>query len=95
MFAVFLARPCPFYILDEVEAALDDLNIDRFLQLVGRYSDRAQFIVVTHQKRTMDAADRSTASAWAGDGVSKVVSRRMSTAPSHRADPPAATEAAA
>src|SRR3712207_7960462 len=52
MFAVFLARPCPFYILDEVEAALDDLNIDRFLQLVRRYSDRAQFIVVTHQKRT-------------------------------------------
>ena len=57
MFAVFLARPCPFYILDEVEAALDDVNIDRFLQLVRRYSDRAQFIVVTHQKRTMDAAD--------------------------------------
>ena len=57
MFAVFLARPCPFYILDEVEAALDDINIDRFLQLVRRYSDRAQFIVVTHQKRTMDAAD--------------------------------------
>ena len=57
LFAVFLARPCPFYILDEVEAALDDLNIDRFLTLLRRYADRAQFIVITHQKRTMEAAD--------------------------------------
>src|SRR6202044_2392427 len=54
LFAVFLARPCPFYILDEVEAALDDLNIDRFLALLRQYSSRAQFIVVTHQKRTME-----------------------------------------
>src|SRR5205823_5635918 len=52
LFAVFLARPCPFYVLDEVEAALDDLNIDRFLRLLRRYAQRAQFIVVTHQKRT-------------------------------------------
>ena len=57
VFSVFLARPSPFYILDEVEAALDDANIDRFLQLVRRFSDRAQFVIVTHQKRTMDAAD--------------------------------------
>ncbi len=57
LFAVFLARPCPFYVLDEVEAALDDLNLDRFLALLRRYSDRAQFIVITHQKRTMEAAD--------------------------------------
>jgi chromosome segregation protein len=77
LFAVFLARPCPFYILDEVEAALDDLNIDRFLQLIGRFSDRAQFIVVTHQKRTMDAADCLYGVSMGGDGVSKVVSRRM------------------
>jgi chromosome segregation protein len=78
MFAVFLARPCPFYVLDEVEAALDDLNIDRFLQLVRRYSDRAQFIVVTHQKRTMDAADRIYGVSMGGDGVSRVVSRQLS-----------------
>jgi len=78
MFAVFLARPCPFYILDEVEAALDDLNIDRFLQLLRRYSDRAQFIVVTHQKRTMDAADCLYGVSMGGDGVSHVVSRRLS-----------------
>ncbi|MEA2461942.1 MAG: chromosome segregation protein, partial [Actinomycetota bacterium] len=81
MFAVFLARPCPFYILDEVEAALDDLNVDRFLQLVRRYSDRAQFIVVTHQKRTMDAADRLYGVSMGGDGVSRVVSRKLAGAP--------------
>ena len=77
MFAVFLAKPCPFYILDEVEAALDDANIDRFLQLLRQYCDRAQFIVVTHQKRTMDAADCLYGVSMAGNGVSKVISRRM------------------
>ena len=80
IFAVFLARPCPFYVLDEVEAALDDLNIDRFLQLVKRYSDRAQFIIVTHQKRTMDAADCIYGVSMGADGVSKVVSRRLAGA---------------
>ena len=81
LFAVFLARPCPFYILDEVEAALDDLNIDRFLTLLGRFSDRAQFIVVTHQKRTMEAADCLYGVSMAGNGVSKVVSRRLPPRP--------------
>jgi chromosome segregation protein len=77
LFAVFLARPCPFYILDEVEAALDDLNLDRFLALLRRYSDRAQFIVITHQKRTMEAADWLFGVSMGGDGVSKVLSRRL------------------
>jgi chromosome segregation protein len=77
VFAVFLARPCPFYILDEVEAALDDANIDRFLQLIRRFSDRAQFIVVTHQKRTMDAADVLYGVSMGGDGVTRIVSRRL------------------
>jgi chromosome segregation protein len=77
LFAVFLARPCPFYILDEVEAALDDLNIDRFLKLLGQFSDRAQFIVVTHQKRTMEAADCLYGVSMAGNGVSRVISRRL------------------
>jgi chromosome segregation protein len=77
MFAVFLARPCPFYILDEVEAALDDLNIDRFLQLVSQFSDRAQFVVVTHQKRTMDAADTLYGVSMGADGVSRVISRKL------------------
>ena len=77
IFSVFLARPCPFYILDEVEAALDDLNIGRFLDLLRAYRDRAQFIVVTHQKRTMEAADTLYGVSMGGDGVSKVVSRRL------------------
>jgi chromosome segregation ATPase len=77
VFAVFLARPCPFYILDEVEAALDDANIDRFLQLIRRFSDRAQFVIVTHQKRTMDAADILYGVSMGDDGVTKVVSRRL------------------
>jgi chromosome segregation protein len=77
LFSVFLAKPSPFYVLDEVEAALDDLNIDRFLQLLRRYRDRAQFIVVTHQKRTMDVADALYGVSMGGDGVSKVVSRRL------------------
>ncbi len=77
LFAVFLARPCPFYILDEVEAALDDLNIDRFLELLRTYSSQAQFIVVTHQKRTMEAADSLYGVSMGSDGVSKVISRRL------------------
>jgi chromosome segregation protein len=77
LFAVFLARPCPFYILDEVEAALDDLNLDRFLALLRRYAGRAQFIVITHQKRTMEAADWLFGVSMGQDGVSKVLSRRL------------------
>ncbi len=77
LFAVFLARPCPFYILDEVEAALDDLNIDRFLALLREYAQRAQFIVVTHQKRTMEAADSLYGVSMGTDGISKVISQRL------------------
>jgi chromosome segregation protein len=80
MFAVFLARPCPFYVLDEVEAALDDLNLDRFLTLLRRYAGReggTQFIVITHQKRTMEAADWLYGVSMADNGVSKVLSRRL------------------
>jgi chromosome segregation protein len=77
VFAVLMARPCPFYILDEVEAALDDINLDRFLHLVRRFAERSQFIVVTHQKRTMDAADILYGVSMGGDGVTKVVSRKL------------------
>jgi len=77
LFSVFLAKPCPFYILDEVEAALDDLNIGRFLELLRLYRDRAQFIVVTHQQRTMEAADSLYGVSMGGDGVSKVISRKL------------------
>ncbi len=76
-FAVLMARPCPFYILDEVEAALDDINLDRFLRLVRRFAERSQFIVVTHQKRTMDAADILYGVSMADDGITRVVSRRL------------------
>jgi chromosome segregation protein len=88
VFAVFLARPCPFYILDEVEAALDDANIDRFLQLIRRFSGRAQFIVVTHQKRTMDAADVLYGVTMGDDGVTRVVSRRLPREVEAEAPPP-------
>ncbi|MFL5981472.1 MAG: chromosome segregation SMC family protein [Gaiellaceae bacterium] len=77
LFALFLARPCPFYLLDEVEAALDDTNIGRFVELLRRYSDRAQFIVITHQKRTMEAADILYGVTMGTDGVSQIVSRRL------------------
>jgi chromosome segregation protein len=77
LFALFLARPCPFYLLDEVEAALDDTNIGRFVELLRRYADRAQFIVITHQKRTMEAADILYGVTMADDGVSQIVSRRL------------------
>ena len=77
LFALFLAKPCPFYLLDEVEAALDDTNIARFVELLRRYSDRAQFVVITHQKRTMEAADVLYGVTMGGDGVSQIVSRRL------------------
>jgi chromosome segregation protein len=77
LFALFLARPCPFYLLDEVEAALDDTNIGRFCALLRQFADRAQFIVVTHQKRTMEAADALYGVTMGGDGVSQVVSRKL------------------
>jgi len=77
LFALFLARPCPFYLLDEVEAALDDTNIGRFVELLRRYADRAQFIVITHQKRTMEAADSLYGVTMGADGISQIVSRRV------------------
>ncbi|MEI8105591.1 MAG: AAA family ATPase [Actinomycetes bacterium] len=77
LFALFLARPSPFYLLDEVEAALDDTNIGRFTSLLRRYADQAQFIVITHQKRTMEAADVLYGVTMGPDGVSQIVSRRL------------------
>ena len=90
LFALFLARPCPFYLLDEVEAALDDTNIGRFVELLRGYSDRAQFVVITHQKLTMEAADCSTASRWAATG-SQIVSRRLPREEAEAVSPRAVT----
>jgi chromosome segregation protein len=77
LFALFLARPHPFYLLDEVEAALDDANIGRFVELLRRYAERAQFIVITHQKKTMEAADILYGVTMGAEGVSQIVSRRL------------------
>src|SRR5262249_32556151 len=75
--SLFRSRPSPFSLLAEVEAALDDTNIGRFTELLRRYADRAQFIVVTHQKRTMEAADVLYGVTMATEGVSTIVSRRL------------------
>ncbi|MGH3001426.1 MAG: AAA family ATPase [Gaiellaceae bacterium] len=77
LFSLFRARPSPVYLLDEVEAALDDTNIGRFTELLRTYGDRAQFIVITHQKRTMEAADVLYGVTMGGDGISQIVSRRL------------------
>jgi chromosome segregation protein len=76
LFAVFKSRPAPFYVLDEVEAALDDVNLGRFLALL-RSVRGAQFIVITHQKRTMEAARVLYGVTMGRDGASKVVSQRF------------------
>ncbi|HWC33153.1 MAG TPA: AAA family ATPase, partial [Actinomycetota bacterium] len=80
LFAIFRARPSPFYLLDEVEAALDDVNLHRFIQLVKGFAETSQVIVVTHQKRTMEAADVLYGVSMGRDGSSSVISQRVSDA---------------
>ncbi len=77
LFAVFRSRPSPFYMMDEVEAALDDVNLQRFLSLVDEFRDEAQLLIVTHQKRTMEAADALYGVTMAPGASSKVVSQRV------------------
>jgi chromosome segregation protein len=81
MFAIFRSRPSPFYLLDEVEAALDDVNLQRFLGLIEELEETAQVLIVTHQKRTMEAADVLYGVSMAKDGVSQVVAKRMEDIP--------------
>ncbi len=76
-FALFEVRPSPFYFLDEVEAALDDVNLNRFLRLVGEFKNKSQLILITHQKRSMEIADVLYGISMQGDGVSRVISQRM------------------
>lgn len=78
LFAVFRSRPSPFYMMDEVEAALDDVNLHRFLGLVAEFRDEAQLLIVSHQKRTMEAADCLYGVTMAPGGSSRVVSERVS-----------------
>jgi chromosome segregation protein len=75
--AIFQARPSPFYILDEVEAALDDTNLGRLITLLAELRDSSQLIVITHQKRTMEIADALYGVTMRGDGVTTVVSQRL------------------
>ena len=77
LFAVFRSRPSPFYVMDEVEAALDDVNLHRFLDLVHEFREDAQLIVVSHQKRTMEAADCLYGVSMQPGGSSKVVSQKV------------------
>jgi chromosome segregation protein len=77
LFGVFKARPSPFYIVDEVEAALDDANLRRFLRLVDEFRQTAQLVVVTHQQQTMEAADILYGVTMEPGGSSKVIAKRM------------------
>ncbi len=75
--ALFKARPSPFYVLDEVEAALDDTNLGRLLEIYEELRENSQLIVITHQKRTMEIADALYGVSMRGDGVSAVISQRL------------------
>jgi chromosome segregation protein len=79
LFAVFRSRPSPFYLLDEVEAALDDVNLHRFIDLVHEFREEAQLLVVTHQKRTMEAGDVLYGVTMQPGGSSRVISQRVAT----------------
>ncbi len=78
LFAVFRSRPSPFYVMDEVEAALDDVNLHRFLGLIHEFRQEAQLLVVSHQKRTMEAGDSLLGITMQPGGSSKVVTERVS-----------------
>ncbi|MFH8469718.1 AAA family ATPase [Streptomyces sp. NPDC017991] len=75
--AIFKARPSPFYVMDEVEAALDDTNLQRLIGIMRELQEASQLIVITHQKRTMEVADALYGVSMQGDGVSKVISQRL------------------
>ena len=75
--AIFKARPSPFYVMDEVEAALDDTNLGRLLGVFEELREKSQLIVITHQKRTMEIADALYGVTMRGDGVSEVISQRL------------------
>jgi chromosome segregation protein len=77
LIAIFKARPSPFYVMDEVEAALDDTNLGRLLGVFEELREKSQLIVITHQKRTMEIADALYGVTMRGDGVSEVISQRI------------------
>ena len=73
LFAIYQVKPSPFCILDEVDAPLDDANIDRFIKIIRKFSTDTQFIIVTHNKRTMEAADSMYGVTMAEEGISTIV----------------------
>jgi chromosome segregation protein len=75
--AIFRARPSPFYVMDEVEAALDDVNLGRLISLVAELRSSSQIIIITHQKRTMEIADALYGVTMRNDGVTQVISQRL------------------
>ena len=75
--AIFKSRPSPFYVLDEVEAALDDTNLGRLLGILEELRASSQLIIITHQKRTMEIADALYGVTMRGDGVTEVISQRL------------------
>ncbi|MEU6307009.1 chromosome segregation protein SMC [Streptomyces chartreusis] len=75
--SIFKARPSPFYVMDEVEAALDDTNLQRLIRIMQELQEASQLIVITHQKRTMEVADALYGVSMQGDGVSKVISQKL------------------
>jgi chromosome segregation protein len=77
LIALFKARPSPFYVLDEVEAALDEINLGRLLEIYEELREASQLIVITHQKRTMEIADALYGVSMRGDGVTAVISQRI------------------
>jgi chromosome segregation protein len=88
LFAVFRSRPSPFYMMDEVESALDDVNLHRFLDLVHEFRDEAQLLIVSHQKRTMEAADCLYGVSMPPGGSSKVISEKIDRQPQPAAPAP-------
>jgi len=88
VFSIFLIKPSPFCILDEVDAPLDEANVDRYNEIVREMTDRSQFIVITHNKRTMEAADTLYGVTMQEPGVSKLVSVNLAKLGASKAPPP-------
>src|SRR5699024_9426544 len=75
--SIFKARPSPFYVMDEVEAALDDTNLSRLLTIFKELQEDSQLIIITHQKRTMEISDALYGVSMRGDGISEVISQKL------------------